>query len=226
MAHINVRHWILRRLGALEWLEEIEIATRRTEAIGKRRDDWQARAEASALEAETATALAKYAEKQARETGEQAWRQTLASSQEAKRRADEAVEAADKRIAEAMSERDAAFRLATAHIEVVALMLEPDFGEVCKKVRCYSQKIADKMCREVERKTGLKPHQMFSYTCDRCPPQPVTTERWWHISMVDPKLRGRRKYDEKIYMPMLDKAVDPSQLDAVRKRLFGEEIAG
>jgi hypothetical protein len=159
-----MRRWVLRRLGALDWLDEIECMTRRALTAEKRRDNWQARVEG----AESKVVAA-----------------------------EERADAAEKSAVAADLERAVALRLAQAHIEVLELILEPDFGEICQKIRCHSEDIATRLASQVARQTGLAPQSMDAYTCNRCPPQPVTGERWWHCRMADYEARGMRKYGKR-----------------------------
>jgi hypothetical protein len=159
-----MRRWVLGKLGALAWLDDLTEFGRRVLEAEDRRDRWRARAE----EAEARVAL---------------------------------------------TEQDTA--------AAIRLLVEPPPTLKCIKIRCYSQDIADKLARSVERQSRWEPNAMHAYKCDRCPLQPVTGERWWHIAMTDPSMRGNGKF-EHWNRPLHQHPIQSEQGDALRARLFGE----
>ena len=59
------------------------------------------------------------------------------------------------------------------------------------------------------------------YRCQVCPRQPVTTERFWHISTVNPRRKGTRGGPHR-HPKLLLRHVSPEDMDALKARLFGE----
>lgn len=69
------------------------------------------------------------------------------------------------------------------------VMAEPAVGE-CDKVRVRTREEGDRLARHVESQCGAAEGAMEPYKCPKCPRQPLTGERFWHIRHVDFTQRG------------------------------------
>jgi hypothetical protein len=69
-------------------------------------------------------------------------------------------------------------------------LIEPPTVGECIKVRLRSRNEADAFARRVERESGAPVGALEAVQCRRCPRQPVTTEKFWHIRHVRPSQRN------------------------------------
>jgi hypothetical protein len=68
-------------------------------------------------------------------------------------------------------------------------MIEPGEVERCTKVRLRSKEEAEAFAARVFDGTG---ERCVPYKCRHCPLQPVSLEKFWHITNADPGRRGKR----------------------------------
>lgn len=210
-----MRRWILRRLGASEWLIDIEDLSRQFVDMSTRRDKWQVRAEELEAQLMLAEALARGFEESGR--GAEEWAAA----------AEERATESEKRARVAEHERAEMLGLTRARIEdALSDLVEPKSGEPCRKVRCHNKDVAVKLARSTERRVLLPPLSMTVYTCDRCAPQPISNERWWHVCMADQSMRRNGKHGEesrKTWRPPMNRPlVSENEREALRRRLLGD----
>jgi hypothetical protein len=203
-----MRRWLLARLGALAWLKDIEIFAGRAVAAEDRRDRWRTRAEESAAEVI-------------------ALKSELTASQEKAQKFAAQVSAFRVEMEALRREHDAALHMIRAQDAIIGQLTEIDNSKLCSKIRCYSKDLAERFARMVERERGLPAMSMTTYTCDRCPIQPVTGERWHHVTMADEKLRGMAKYRVKRGWVGHGRtsAMSEEQAAELSTRLFGGDLS-
>lgn len=123
---------------------------------------------------------------------------------------EEDLAVADARILELEEERDAAQarlddlldryqrlagRLGTAEdnarrsAEMVERLMEPGPSERCGKVRLRDEAEAEVFAAQVFARTG---HEVRVYPCRDCPRNPVTLQRFLHVTSAEKSLRGEK----------------------------------
>lgn len=75
-------------------------------------------------------------------------------------------------------------------------LVEPGQVDGCTKVRLRDETEAEAFARHVERETGDPEGTLIGYRCRYCPRQPVTLDKFWHVTHRNPALRGKRAKDK------------------------------
>lgn len=114
---------------------------------------------------------------------------------------------------------------AAAMQEAMTKLLEPSPGDECRKVRLRSEDEARAFGDSMEAASGLP---MDVYRCRRCPRQPVTMERFWHIMNGTEEQRGlaahkRRRRKAARRLPALYSHIDAAQARKLLERAKGED---
>jgi hypothetical protein len=117
--------------------------------------------------------------------------------------------------AEAVRAAEIAYRQADGARALMGSLLEPGPGEGCVKVRLRDRDEAEAFAARVLNQTG---EDCYAYRCPKCPRQPVSCEKFWHIATADPERRGKPHRHQKRML----RHVPPETWDALRARVAGE----
>jgi hypothetical protein len=109
---------------------------------------------------------------------------------------------------------------AEAALELMLVLVEPGEVDGCHKVRLRSREEAEAFAERVLQGTGERcvPHK-----CRHCPRQPVSLEKFWHITTEDRSRRGKRRGPHQ-HSARLLRHVSPEHADLLRARL-GLEVS-
>lgn len=94
---------------------------------------------------------------------------------------------------------------------MVAALIEPGMSEQCTKVRLRTEEEALEFAARVVADTGQS-GELRVYRCTRCPRQPVSLDRFFHITHADPAKQGQRGKADGVRPKKLLQHVTPADI--------------
>jgi len=102
---------------------------------------------------------------------------------------------------------------------LVDRLIEPGQVDECSKVRLRDRLEAEQFARSAEHDRGLPTGALMGYRCMRCPRQPVSLARYWHITHTDPAQRGLRGTQHRLSGPGLLSHITPDTVRLLRAKV-------
>lgn len=128
---------------------------------------------------------------------------------------------AEDRAAELEAETARAVAVEASTRKILTDLIEPPQIGECVKVRLRSREEASAFARRVERESGADEGALEAVQCKRCPRQPVSTEKFWHIRHARPSQRNQHGSQYARSRPRELGRISPADVAKMRAKLGG-----
>jgi hypothetical protein len=128
---------------------------------------------------------------------------------------------AEDRAVELEAETARALAVEASTRKILTDLIEPPQIGECVKVRLRSREEAEAFARRVEHESGAEDGTLQAVACKRCPRQPITTEKFWHIRHVRPSQRNLNGSQYARSRPRELGRISPADIAKLKNRLDG-----